>query len=221
MEDASESVDSYVFKSSGRGFGCTGSPVIPVVFLTTCWNRGRVKRNILWDVCRPRTIVRWWRELKVLVQFLLSSTMASIALHQTRRTLFPALRSPWATPAIATALLPTFLASQQPFNWAMPTLQSLLDLLPPFLLAVPKKKVSHSRKAMRSSNKGLKDKRNIVSCPACGQPKLAHHLCADCFSSFSRRWKGYVPYIHAPYTEPIRRNAAPNAPPASDVSGQD
>jgi hypothetical protein len=58
-------------------------------------------------------------------------------------------------------LLPTFLASQKPFNWAMPSLQSLLDLFPPFLLAVPKKKVSHSRKAMRSANKGLKDKKSI------------------------------------------------------------
>ncbi|KIM85275.1 hypothetical protein PILCRDRAFT_355824 [Piloderma croceum F 1598] len=154
--------------------------------------------------------------------------MASLALHQTRRTLFPALRSPWATPAITAALLPTFLASQQPFNWAMPTLQSLLDLLPPFLLAVPKKKVSHSRKAMRSASKGLKDKKNIVSCPACGQPKLAHHLCADCFSSLTRRWKAYVPYMNQTVdTRPIRRDAspphriaAPNTP-SSNVSERD
>jgi len=42
-------------------------------------------------------------------------------------------------------------------------LHSLLDLFPPFLLAVPKKKVSHSRKAMRSANKGLKDKKSTYS----------------------------------------------------------
>ncbi|KAF7785034.1 hypothetical protein Agabi119p4_1199 [Agaricus bisporus var. burnettii] len=42
--------------------------------------------------------------------------------------------------------------------WPFP---SLADLFPPFLLAVPKKKVSHSRKAMRAANKGLKDKQNI------------------------------------------------------------
>jgi large subunit ribosomal protein L32 len=35
---------------------------------------------------------------------------------------------------------------------------SLLDLLPPIILAVPKSKVSHSRKSMRSANKGLKEK---------------------------------------------------------------
>ncbi|KAG6842624.1 hypothetical protein C0991_000151 [Blastosporella zonata] len=66
---------------------------------------------------------------------------------------------------------------------------SLLDLIPPFLLAVPKSKISHSRKSMRSANKGLKDKQNIVNCPACGQPKLAHHLCQSCYGFLSRMWK--------------------------------
>ena len=35
---------------------------------------------------------------------------------------------------------------------------SLLDLIPPILLAVPKSKISHSRKSMRSANKGLPEK---------------------------------------------------------------
>lgn len=83
--------------------------------------------------------------------------MASLALHHSR-TLFPKFRFPWQKPAVAAALLPTFLTPQAPFNWAIPSLQSLLELFPPFLLAVPKKKVSHSRKAMRSADKGLKDK---------------------------------------------------------------
>jgi large subunit ribosomal protein L32 len=68
-------------------------------------------------------------------------------------------------------------------------LGSLLEIFPPFLLAVPKKKVSHSRKAMRAANKGLKDKQNIVNCPACGSPKLAHHLCANCYTFLNRQWK--------------------------------
>ncbi|KAI0304957.1 hypothetical protein BC826DRAFT_898030, partial [Russula brevipes] len=66
---------------------------------------------------------------------------------------------------------------------------SLRNLIPPFLLAVPKKKVSHSRKAMRSANKGLKDKQNLVHCPGCGSAKLAHHLCPHCYSSINRAWK--------------------------------
>ncbi|TFK96872.1 hypothetical protein BDV98DRAFT_535947 [Pterulicium gracile] len=68
-------------------------------------------------------------------------------------------------------------------------LGSLLELFPPFLLAVPKKKVSHSRKSMRAANKGLKDKQNIVNCPACGSAKLAHHLCANCYTFLNRQWK--------------------------------
>ncbi|KAJ9111537.1 hypothetical protein QFC20_002510 [Naganishia adeliensis] len=39
------------------------------------------------------------------------------------------------------------------------TFASLLaELFPPFLLAVPKSKISHSRKSMRSANKGLRNK---------------------------------------------------------------
>ena len=49
-------------------------------------------------------------------------------------------------------------------SWSIPFLPSLRDLIPPFLLAVPKKKVSHSRKAMRSANKGLKDKQSEGLC---------------------------------------------------------
>lgn len=41
---------------------------------------------------------------------------------------------------------------------SIPGLASLLELLPPIVLAVPKSKISHSRKSMRSANKGLKNK---------------------------------------------------------------
>ena len=63
---------------------------------------------------------------------------------------------------------------------------------------------------MRSANKGLKDKMSaffalaigflplsvrftfhidLVSCPGCGTAKLAHHLCANCYSQISRNYK--------------------------------
>lgn len=46
-----------------------------------------------------------------------------------------------------------------PGSFPFPALLApLLELFPPIALAVPKKKVSHSRKSMRSANKGLKDK---------------------------------------------------------------
>ncbi|KAN0060404.1 hypothetical protein ACQY0O_007734 [Thecaphora frezii] len=57
------------------------------------------------------------------------------------------------------------------------------------LNAVPKKKVSHSRKSMRSANKGLKDRVDLVHCPSCARPKLQHHLCAYCYSEINRRFK--------------------------------
>ncbi|KAH8102630.1 ribosomal L32p protein family-domain-containing protein [Cristinia sonorae] len=110
--------------------------------------------------------------------------MASLALTQTR----PLFRTPAMKFSIANLLPAAFLAPK-PITWAIPSLQSLLELFPPFLLAVPKKKTSHSRKSMRSANKGLKDKHNIVHCPGCGSPKLAHHLCSNCYSGLSRGWK--------------------------------
>jgi hypothetical protein len=50
-------------------------------------------------------------------------------------------------------------------QWAIlrPRLESILELFPPWLLAVPKKKTSHSRKGMRSANKGLKDKQSELN----------------------------------------------------------
>ena len=88
-------------------------------------------------------------------------TMATFALTQSR-TLFSTARFSAAWPRVSAAFLPA-LAVSPPFQWSIPSLQSLLELIPPFLLAVPKKKVSHSRKAMRSANKGLKDKQSTLT----------------------------------------------------------
>ncbi|KDN52478.1 hypothetical protein K437DRAFT_220624, partial [Tilletiaria anomala UBC 951] len=61
------------------------------------------------------------------------------------------------------------------------------------LNAVPKKKVSHSRKAMRAANKGLKDRVDLVHCQGCGRPKLAHHICGHCFKEINRWQKAEHP----------------------------
>ncbi|KIK43560.1 hypothetical protein CY34DRAFT_803726 [Suillus luteus UH-Slu-Lm8-n1] len=115
--------------------------------------------------------------------------MASLALHQTR-SFISTFRSSWTQLPVAASLAANLELRQKSFSWALPGLQSLLELLPPIVLAVPKSKISHSRKSMRSANKGLKDKRNIVNCPACGEPKLAHHACRACYSSIMARFKG-------------------------------
>lgn len=61
-------------------------------------------------------------------------------------------RRPLLAAAAATALW------DSSFRFALPSWTSLLEFFPSVLWAVPKKKVSHSRKAMRAANKGLKDK---------------------------------------------------------------
>ncbi|OAV86834.1 hypothetical protein PTTG_07472 [Puccinia triticina 1-1 BBBD Race 1] len=50
------------------------------------------------------------------------------------------------------------------------------------LKAVPKKKVSHSRKRMRSAHKGLQPNLSLGVCPACGEPKRQHFLCLHCYA---------------------------------------
>jgi len=46
-------------------------------------------------------------------------------------------------------------------------------------MAVPKRKVSKSRRDSRSSNKGLKVKA-ITVCQTCNSPVLPHQVCKEC-----------------------------------------
>lgn len=62
------------------------------------------------------------------------------------------------------------------------------DLIPSIVFAaVPKSKSSHSKKRMRQATKGLKEQKNIVQCPGCGQAKLMHHLCTHCYRGMKGR----------------------------------
>ncbi|EJD03928.1 uncharacterized protein FOMMEDRAFT_106237 [Fomitiporia mediterranea MF3/22] len=111
----------------------------------------------------------------------------SLALNPLRASFFPLANLAWRPTTAWAVLRPAALLS--PFHLAIPSWNSLLELFPPILWAVPKKKVSHSRKAMRSAHKGLKDKSNIVSCPGCGSAKLAHNICPKCYSQINRDFK--------------------------------
>lgn len=193
---------------------------MPVVVLRTALSRGRVRRNIVRGVAGSMAVgveatergtvafTEW--ALHALHGLLptFTSPMAALALPASRPFL-QVLGIPFARPLFAaTTFLPAFFTAPTRSGWALPSsLQELLELLPSFDLAVPKKKTSHSRKAMRSANKGLKDKRSesnvschatvlslemstdLVHCPGCGSPKLAHNLCPNCYSSLSRGWK--------------------------------
>ncbi len=46
-------------------------------------------------------------------------------------------------------------------------------------MAVPKKKVSKSKRDMRRSHHRLKPV-NLQECPSCGELKRSHHVCGAC-----------------------------------------
>ena len=47
-------------------------------------------------------------------------------------------------------------------------------------MAVPKKRVSHSRTKMRRSINDRLPAPQCSVCPECGEPKLPHHACMSC-----------------------------------------
>ncbi|MGN1071325.1 MAG: 50S ribosomal protein L32 [Bradymonadia bacterium] len=47
-------------------------------------------------------------------------------------------------------------------------------------MAVPKKRVSHSRTKMRRSINDRLTAPQCSVCPECGEPKLPHHACMSC-----------------------------------------
>ena len=47
-------------------------------------------------------------------------------------------------------------------------------------MAVPKKKVSKSKRNMRRSHHALDRAKSIIKCSSCGELKLAHHICSYC-----------------------------------------
>ncbi|KAJ1667582.1 hypothetical protein IW140_002162 [Coemansia sp. RSA 1813] len=57
------------------------------------------------------------------------------------------------------------------------------------LRAVPKQRTSHSKKRMRMSNKGLKNRNDIVPCTGCGSPKLISQICPTCYKDIKRTLK--------------------------------
>jgi large subunit ribosomal protein L32 len=46
-------------------------------------------------------------------------------------------------------------------------------------MAVPKKKVSKSKRDMRRAHDAVKSI-NYAECPNCGELKLSHHVCGSC-----------------------------------------
>ncbi|PHH88894.1 hypothetical protein CDD83_6906 [Cordyceps sp. RAO-2017] len=69
-------------------------------------------------------------------------------------------------------------------------LPTLDDIWESVLRAVPKKKVSHSRRRHRQmAGKALKDVNGLCSCPGCGEVKRSHRLCQKCLEDMRSIWR--------------------------------
>lgn len=71
-----------------------------------------------------------------------------------------------------------------PTSLSIPIGSLLQDLWDGLLLAVPKKKTTHSKsRSRRLAGKGLKDVTSLNTCSACGRVKRMHVLCPYCVQS--------------------------------------
>ena len=77
-------------------------------------------------------------------------------------------------------------------------LPTLDDIWESVLRAVPKKKVSHSRKRHRQmAGKALEDVNGLCKCPGCGDTKRTHRLCQRCLEGMNaRRYGPGRPLLH-------------------------
>jgi|GEM_PF-188246 len=60
-------------------------------------------------------------------------------------------------------------------------LEQLNELWDGLLMAVPKRRTTHRVKRLRMTHKWPQLKQSFVSCAACNQKHLPHHLCPWCF----------------------------------------
>lgn len=57
--------------------------------------------------------------------------------------------------------------------------------------AVPKRRTSHSKKRLRMTHKWLKPVHHYTFCNHCGNPKLLHVLCGNCFKETLKKTAEY------------------------------
>ena len=74
-------------------------------------------------------------------------------------------------------------------------LPTIDDIWESVLRAVPKNKVSHSRKRHRQmAGKALEDVKNLCRCPGCGAIKRTHRLCQNCLEGTSSYYESIAIY---------------------------
>ena len=76
-------------------------------------------------------------------------------------------------------------------------------------LAVPKSKVSASKKRIRNANRTPKLLKNWQMCKVCNKPKLMHRMCDEmrCFENEERRARGGAAAARAPDAHAVEREA--------------
>eukprot|EP01147_Barroeca_monosierra_P007913 gene7913-10006_t len=90
-------------------------------------------------------------------------------------------------PPLATSLVS---AQHTPSRLSDKLLSRLDDQLSVFdtsilLMAVPKRRTSHSKKRMRMTTKYLENKSHYITCKHCGSVYARHHICFGCI----KLWK--------------------------------
>ncbi|CEJ79946.1 Putative WD domain-containing protein [[Torrubiella] hemipterigena] len=117
--------------------------------------------------------------------------MAAISISAFPRlgsTLFSSA-SQWTahTGRTAARFIPLLAVALPGISWKLPTLDDIWESV---LRAVPKNKVSHSRKRHRQmAGKALKDVTSLNKCPGCGGEKRSHRLCPHCLEDFKDVWR--------------------------------
>ena len=59
------------------------------------------------------------------------------------------------------------------------------------IVAIPKKRTSHSKKRLRMQSKWLKPIQNYTFCHKCGNPKLLNVLCGTCLKETLNKTAAY------------------------------
>ena len=82
------------------------------------------------------------------------------------------------------------------------------DIWESVLRAVPKNKVSHSKKRSRQmAGKALKDVNHLCKCPGCGEVKRTHRLCQNCLEGMATQRHHIDDYTKANRTLQYRNEA--------------
>lgn len=114
--------------------------------------------------------------------------LATVTMAAVSASLLPRLSAPtlvassrWATLSFrqfTQKLFPTLSIAIPGLSLNLPTIDDIWEGL---LRAVPKNKVSHSRKRHRQmAGKALEDVNHLCRCPGCGEIKRTHRLCQTC-----------------------------------------